>query len=61
MIVMFHLQQLMEDDGTTLIRTVEAANSATSTITAVANDAETGNTVAGSFNFATGELNISFF
>jgi hypothetical protein len=61
MLVMFHLQQQMDDDGTTMVYTTEGGNRATNTLFAAANDAETGNSVGGTFNPGTGEYNISFF
>jgi hypothetical protein len=61
MLVMFHLQQQMEDDGTTMVYSTEGGNSTTNTLFAAANDAETGNSVGGTYNPGTGEFSISFF
>jgi hypothetical protein len=60
LIVLAHVQAAQEQDGTTLIHTSETLDRDTSTMIAVATDAETGSTVAGTYNYDTGEVNIHF-
>jgi hypothetical protein len=61
MLVQAEVSRLVEEEGATITDTLETLDRDNASFIAVASDRETGTTVAGTFNYETGALDLYYF